>query len=201
MATITVSIPSIVGESNIADHEEQIEAIALRDAIETASVNSKHSDIELVRYRDRASPKLAVACASGMNLGEIVITLFRSAQGLRPYMTYTLSQTFVSRIEHDTLDDNGVALQPHFAGSNVTSPTSSVGIGSVVAVLARSRSSGPLVPRSITGIPRGAETNKNIERVWFNASQVRWTYTPYSSNGVASGMIERAWNIQQGSEV
>ena len=199
MAIIVVSIAGIVGESKVVNYENQLDAIAIRDAIEVSSVGSKHSDIELIRYRDRASPKVAVACASGTALGEVVITLFSSLD--RPYMTYTLSKTFVSRVEHDTLDDQGVALQAHFVGNSSTVPSSSKGIGSIVSVLAGNQNSGPLVPCSITGVPRGVATNKNIERIWFNASQVRWTYTPYDYNGVPSGAIERAWSIQAGSEI
>ena len=214
MAVIVVDIQSILGESQIVDYEDKIDALSIRETIETAALQgsgrirgartvgqSRHSDIELTRYKDRASPKLAVACSSGMNLGEVSISLFRSIEsGIVPYMRYTLSQTFVSRIEHDTLDENGVAFQPHFVDNSATSPPSTAGVGSIVAIIARQQNSGRLAPRSITGIPRGADTNREVERIWLNASQVRWTYTPFHF-GRAGGAVERTWNIQQGAEL
>ena len=46
---------------------------------------------------------------------------------------------------------------------------------------------------------RGAAGNMEVERLWLNAAQVRWTYTPYDQ-GRKGGAIEKGWNIQAGLE-
>ena len=214
MAVIVAEFENIPGESTVTGFEEKVDALAIRESLEVAAAQvsgavggartvgqARHSDIELVRIKDRASPKLAQACSSGENLGEMKINLFRTLeQGLVVFMTYTLSQTFVSRIENDTLDGNGVPYLPHFISTSVIGPSPALGLASVVAPLARGQAHAMRVaPRpAVQGI-RGPLGNLEIERVWFNAAQVRWTYTPYT-HGVAGGVIEKAWNVQAGVE-
>ena len=38
-------------------------------------------------------------------------------------------------------------------------------------------------------------TNREVERLWLNPSQVRWTYTPYT-NGVAGGSVSKTFSIE-----
>ena len=214
MAIIVMEFENIQGESTVGGFEEKVGAIALREALEVAAPQAsgrargartvgqaKHSDLELTRYKDRASPKLAQACSSGENLGQVRINLFRTLeQGLVVYMTYTLTQTFVSRIEHDTLDGNGVAFQPHFVSTSATSSPPSLGLASVVAPLARTQAGAVrLASRPAVAGVRGPAGNMEVERLWLNAAQVRWTYTPYDQ-GRKGGAIEKGWNIQAGLE-
>ena len=214
MAVIVVEFVDIPGESTVTGFEEKVDAVAMRETLEVAAAQSsgstsgartvgqaRHSDIELVRIKDRASPKLAQACSSGENLGQSRINLFRTLeQGLVVYMSYTLEQTFVSRIEHDTVDGNGIAYLPHFVGTSIVAPPSSLGLASVVAPMARSQAPAlrmaarPAVP----GV-RGPAGTLEVVRVWLNAAQVRWTYTPYK-HGAKGGVIEKSWNIQAGAE-
>ena len=75
MATIIVNIPGIAGESRMSGYAGQIEALGLSENIRMVSPQtsgsgggvgrSRHSDIGLVRFKDKASPKLAEACSSG----------------------------------------------------------------------------------------------------------------------------------------
>lgn len=215
MAVIVVEFAGIPGESTVSGFEEKVDALALREAIEVATPQAsgrtrgartvgqaKHSDIELVRYKDRASAKLAQACAAGENLGQVRINLFRTLeQGLVVYMTYLLDSVFVSRIEHDTLDGNGVVFQPHFVATSVTNPAPATGLASVLSGLARSQVGAiRMASRPATGGGlRGAPGSREVERVWLNSANVRWSYTPYE-HGIKKGAIEKAWNIQTGVE-
>ena len=127
MADITVRIEktggtiSIEGEATQAGHEGELEAIAIRDLVEAPTGTSKAqlSEIFLTRYRDKASPKLAEACSMGENLGTVTVSLFKNTEtGPQIFMKYTLTDTFVSRIEHETAEANGGAFLPHRGYSN-----------------------------------------------------------------------------------
>ena len=211
MAIIAANIPDILGESRISGYEDQLEAIGVRDHIglnlsrgarpsqgRTAG-RSHHSSIELVRYRDRASPKLSQACSAGENLGEVEITCFRTLEtGIVPYFTYILTECFVPRVETETLDGTASALAPHHDDETDMAP-SYYGMGAVVSALARGRLDLPVAPRALFPSVRGVPSTRQIERVWLNPAVVRWTYTPYE-HGVSGGAVEKAWNVQQGVE-
>jgi type VI secretion system secreted protein Hcp len=213
MASVIVQIPGIPGESRVAGFEDAMDAVSIRDTIDTASATgaranpsqnvgrAKFSDVEITRVRDRASPKIAEACSAGSNLGEVRINLIRQLGGIPVvYMSFTLGETFVSRVEFDTVEESGQAYQPHL-DSVYTSPASVYGAAASLATIAKSlrQSQGVIrvAPRALVSVPRGASTNTDVERVWFNAATVRWTYTPFV-NGVAGGSVERGFNIQQG---
>ena len=55
-----------------------------------------------------------------------------------------------------------------------------------------------LAPLAIAPSHTGAPGNTEIERLWLNASTVKWSYTPYT-NGKKGGAIEKGWNIQTGA--
>lgn len=215
MASIIVQIPGIPGESRVAGFENAIDALSIRDTINTTTAagsrpipgqnvgQAKFSDLVVTRGRDRASPKIAQACSAGANLGEVSIHLIRQLGGFPAvYMSFTLRETFVSRVEYDTVDESGQAYQPHL-DSVYTAPASIYGAAASLATANKSlrESKGALrvAPRSLVSVPRGAVTNTDVERVWFNAESVVWTYTPYV-NGVASGTVERAFSIALGTD-
>ncbi len=208
MATIVVEFNDIEGESTVAGFERKVDALSMRDSIEvsapqgsgrTRSVRTvgqaKHSDVVLARHKDMASPKLAQVCASGQNIGEVKVNLFRTLDtGVVVYMTYVLSDTFVSRIEHETLDENGGAFQPHIAPRDTDTGLNKLLVNDLNTTFAGGRR--PEV-MSAMNEASGNRLNLEIERLWLNAAKVRWTYTPYL-NGVKQGAIEKAWDIQKG---
>lgn len=209
MAVIVARIGDIQGESTLSGYEDQADAVAIRESLEVASASSagrtrgartvgqaNHSEIELTRTKDVASPKLAQACSSGLNLGEVVITLFRTLEaGLAPYMIYTLKEVFVSRIEYETLDEQGSALHPHVSDSSEVAPPSSTGLAGAAFANLRALKGERALVRSAGWMPRSAYTNTEIERVWLSAAQVRWTYNQFTQ-GRQSGSVEKGWNIQ-----
>ena len=208
MAEVTVKIEetpgtiSIAGGATTQGHAGELEAIAVRDLITapTGTAKAQLSEIFLTRYRDKASPKLAEACSVGSNIGTVTISVFKNTEaGPKVYMQYTLTDTFVSRIEHETAEENGNAYLPHQGYSNLA--------GHVFRPLwntagltqnedrryARARANPvPVYPQPISSV-----TTDEVERVWFNAATIKWTYTPYDSAGVAGGAIEKGWDLQQ----
>ena len=198
MAVIIVNIPNIAGESQMSGYIGQLEAVSLFEMIQLVSPKSsgsgggvgrsQHSDIGLYRFRDKASPKLAEACSSGANLGTVTISLFRTVEaGPVAYMVYTLEQTMVSRIEYETLEENGASFLPHLGNASQPLPSGVFRPSYTELVPARQ----PLI-----SMPASKHTNQEVERLWLNPAQVMWTYTPYT-NGVASGSVSKTFSIER----
>ena len=212
MATIIVEITSIPGETTTTGHVDQLAALGLRETLEvladqtvgTAAGKAKHSDIQLTRYRDKASPKLAEACSAATDLGTVKIKLFTTlTTGVAVFLQYELTNAYVSRVEWETLDENKLAFMPHLNLNTKGGPLppSQSGIASLVAAdVAGKTASTRAAPRPLFAMQRGAETSSEVERVWLNATQVKWTYTPYDGD-TAGGVIEKTFSILKSAEV
>ena len=212
---IAIEITGITGSSEIDGYGEQIEAIALKDSIfvppplsagrmraARTSAAPRLADIQVSRYRDMASPKLSEACSAGSNLKDVTITVFRTTgSGPQPYFVYKLSNTFISRMDTETDDEAGTAFLPYAGTLGNINPSPACGAGSVVFTssavpVANFR----LSPIPFTALPKGNPRTREVERIWFNATQVEWNYTPHT-DGVAGGAIKRGWNIRTGRAV
>ncbi len=210
MAIITMKIDSILGESRLDGHQDELDAIAISDAIEVPIPQSGgrarsvgqalHSDIQVIRVKDRASPKLALACSQGDNLGTVNIHLFRTAaDGVAEFMRYELRDTLVSRIEHETEDDMGGVYQPHFVLGSAVAVAAHLGpmsLQSAQGTRGNVLATKPAV-RPVFGGQQGAPTNTEVERMWLSSAQILWSYTTYT-DGRAGGSVAKGWNIQQG---
>ena len=182
MAKIVVHINNIAGASEAHGYAGNLDAVAINETLEIApsaadaATDAKHTDVMLTRVRDRASPKLAEACAAGTALGDVTIRLYRgSGTDLDVYMTYVLKEAYVSRYEWDTADEHGGAYMPHFGppGQPLAQPV--YGVSSVVAAPETDRAR--LSPRPLVAHLRGVSGRAHVERVWINSSQVEWTHT------------------------
>ncbi|MYE22977.1 MAG: type VI secretion system tube protein Hcp [Gammaproteobacteria bacterium] len=187
MATIVVDIPGITGES--IEEAGKIDALGIHESIEvlasgfsqTAAPGKSagtgvHGDIQIIKYRDSSSPKLAQAAANNQNLQTVEIKVLTGPGG-DVFMTYELENAFVSRMEHETLDEASTAFFNHHDPSTRSKP-SPTSLGGVTSLAANqvSAASGrdqvlPLFPA-----PRSAYTEHEVERVWLNATSVTWTY-------------------------
>lgn len=212
MATIILEIANIPGESTKGGYAGKLDVLAIRDSIEVVSAYkssggtratrtlsaTKLSDIELVRKRDKGSPLLARACAAGTDLGTVTISVLKTVgRGLKPYMVFTLTGTYVSRYESETDDESGRAYQPQIrsqGSSQPSLPPAFVGAMSLIG-----GESGRPSPRALLPFPPSEARNIEVERLWLNASSVRWTYTPYTGT-VAGGAVENTWNIASTSD-
>lgn len=212
MAVITVNFADIGGESSLVGYEGWLDAVAIRDSIEMPLVSgsgrtrggrtsgtSNHSDIELTRFKDIATPKLMQACSGGINVGAVVIHIFRMLEtGLVPYMTFKLTDTFVSRVETATLDENGGAFEPHMSESSINTLPASVGAGGVVLTELR-KGTGRISVRPVAYQTKAAYTNQEVERTYLNPASVTWEYAKYVA-GVSSGSVVKGWNVELNTE-
>lgn len=209
MADITVRIEdaaapgsiTIEGEATQAGHENELEAVAIRDLIEapTGTSKAKVSEIFLTRYRDKATPKLAEACSMGRNIGTVTVSLFKNiGGGPKVFMTYKLTDTFVSRLEHETAEENGGAYLPHqgFSGAAGHTFRALWNLAGLTQNADREYSRRRAQPNPVFPQPLGSVTTDEIERVWLSAATITWTYTPYDAAGMPGGNIEKGWNLQ-----
>ena len=206
MATIAVSVSGYNGDVDIAGYVGQLAAISVRDTVSAGVGSSKAelSEIYLTRYRDGASPKLAQDCSTGKGIGEVTVTVFRSVAGTSlPFFSYKLETTYISRIEYDTVEVNGIAHLPHYGYSNQGAPYWGAAVRSMGAsvndfrVDARARAAAS----PVFSEPRGAFTNFEVERVWLNAAKITWKHTPYDAAGIAGAVIEKGWNLSTGAAI
>ena len=175
MAQIVVDIKTISGESEIADYTGEVEAVGISESIisgTASATGARVADIEVIRFKDTASPKLAQACASGSNIGDVTVTVLADIGGIaQKTMEYTLKSTYVKRISYETLDQENLSHQ-------------SGGLADAPQGLALS----------------GGFGNREMERVLFNAEQVVWTHSTYdSATGGVTASLERGYNLKLAS--
>lgn len=189
-STTPTAIAAIPGSSNSVT--DGCDAEALFETIEVpvtgagrgSGSKEKHSDIQLTRRRDKASPKLAEACAAGDSIGGVVITVTNEDEST---LTYTLTKTYVSRYETETLDESGAAYLRHLGSPRQPSPPSAAGVGAL----------GPadgvrVAPRPLLGVLRGAAQTTELERIWLQPATVTWEYKKGDTR------VTKAWNIETG---
>ena len=196
MSKIILDLPDIAGEATLSAYQDKLDAIAVCDSLEGGSGSSSAVISELLvhRLRDIASPKLAHAAAAGTIFATAKVTIFTNSEtGPIAHTEFQYSSVYISRYEMDTLDDQGIALLPHYGfygGSGVASGASTAGSSVSSATTredAQARPS-PFYP----GLPR-AYAPVALERVWLNYASVTWRYVPDA--------VERSWNLLTGQDV
>ena len=198
--TLNMSAGGIVGESAMTGHADELDATAIRDLVRAPDTAAKAyvSEIFVTRYRDKASPKLAEVCSLGVNVGTVTISIFKNTEtGPQAFMQYELEETFVSRIEHETAEDNGGAYLPHqgYSGSGGTGDLASIHARGSTMNADRNYSRSRARPRPLFPMPIAASvTDAEVERLWLSAAKIKWTYTPFVG-GVAEGAVEKGWNM------
>jgi len=103
-----LKIDGIDGESTDDAHADQIEVLSYSiGVIQTTSASASSGggasaeradfqDFSIVKALDKASPKLAIACADGTHIGEIILELCRAGGDKLKYMEYKLTNCIVS---------------------------------------------------------------------------------------------------------
>jgi len=205
MAIIAVQFENIEGECTQSGCENHVEAVGLRESIEAGvgamgrGGRGRQSDFEVIRFRDSASPKLAQACSSAENLGQVTIRVFQTNEtGPGIYLVYELKEVYVSRVEQSTLDEGNEGFRPHLMSVNRGLPVpGAIGLPSTLApVISAASATSRLVPIPQKG--NGAFTNRELERIFLNANSVKWSYTPYVG-GAPAGVVERGFNLRAGT--
>lgn len=205
MATIILDVPNIAGSSTLTGYVNKLPALSLRDSLytplptgtssNTTVSKAEHSDINIVRYRDAGSPKLAAAASAATLFATVQIVLFRVGPTTTKYMQYDLTNVYLSRYECGTLDADGFEFEPYMNPSDPMPPPA----WGTAALLGKANMPQTVRqhPRPVRGGARGlpAAANRELERLWFNAATVKWTYTLPSSS------VSTGWNIVGGSNL
>ncbi len=105
-----LKIDGVPGESSDDKHADWIEILSYSSGVSQTASGSASSgggasseradfqDFSIVKTLDKASPKLAVQCASGTHIKEIVLELCRAGGDKVKYMEYKLSNCIVSSV-------------------------------------------------------------------------------------------------------
>lgn len=106
-----IKIDGIEGESTDEKHSGWIEAISYncgvnQNASATASSagggSSERADFDkftFAKQLDKASPKLAIACAAGTHLDSIVVEICRAGDDKVKYMEYKMTNCIISSVK------------------------------------------------------------------------------------------------------
>lgn len=204
MAQITLKIADIVGESALEGHAGELDAVAIRDLVFAPSTagSAYLSEIFVTRYRDKATPKLAEACAIGENIGDVIVSIFRNTEtGPKVMLQYELTQTYVSRIEHETEEDGGGAFLPYvgYGHAGESAHRAALNKWGMTMNADRRYARRRAQPTPAFPMPIGASVSSaEVERIWLNPATVKWTYTPEDAT---QGVVEKGWNLQTSAEL
>ena len=208
MADIAIKIDGIQGICTLANHANECDAFSIRETLELPTSEggtgasgtgnrAKHSDIQVTRYRDKASPKLAEKLSAAASIGTVKIVVFKPvADTLTEILTYELEEAYISRMEYETVDQDLQALGPHInmTTSSQALPPSESGLAALLSTYLASRSvTAREAPRPVYGSPRGPALEQEIERIWFNSKKITWTYDPTGPNKVS-----KVYDLQTG---
>ena len=117
-----VNVDGIPGESTDDAHADWIEILSYSSGVSQTASGSASSgggasseradfqDFSIVKTLDKASPKLAVACADGTHIAEVVIELCRAGGDKVKYMEYKLTDCIVSSFRPGGSSQGGEAL-------------------------------------------------------------------------------------------
>ena len=105
-----LKIDGIPGESTDDAHKDWIEVLSYNTGISQTASGSASSgggasaeradfqDFSIVKTLDKASPKVAVACADGSHIKEVKLELCRAGGDKLKYMEYKMSNCIVSSV-------------------------------------------------------------------------------------------------------
>lgn len=193
---LTLDIPNVVGTSTITDHADEVLAIGIRDYVEArenANDRPKVAELLIYRIRDKATPKLAKACAQGTNLGKVKVNMFAAdGTSLTVFAEYELTNCFISRYEMDTPDNVGVAYEPHDGWSVEGKAAARNPFDTSIVNDDRSYSRWRAAPSPTWPRFPGVPTEVALERLWLSGNTIKWTFK--------NGGISKGWDIAAGTE-
>jgi type VI secretion system secreted protein Hcp len=117
-----LKISDIPGESSDDKHKDWIEVLSFSCGVSQRASGSASTgggataeradfqDFSIVKTLDKASPKLALACAGGTHIKEVVLELCRAGGDKVKYMEYKLSHAVISSVRPGGSAQGGEAL-------------------------------------------------------------------------------------------
>ena len=117
-----LKIDGVPGESSDDKHKDWIEVLSFSTGVDQPSSGGASSgggrsaeranfqDFSVVKTLDKASPKLALACADGTHIKEVKLELCRASGDKQKYMEYLLADVIVSSARPGGSSQGGEAL-------------------------------------------------------------------------------------------
>ena len=108
--TMFLWVDGIPGESTDDAHHDWIDVLSFNMGVTQSASASASSgggassewadfqDFTIVKLLDKASPKLAIACAGGTHISEVILVLCRTGGDKLKFMEYKLSDCIVSSV-------------------------------------------------------------------------------------------------------
>jgi type VI secretion system secreted protein Hcp len=105
-----LKIATIPGESTDEKHADWIEILSFSHGLSQPAGGSRstagsgtgqrgdHQDFTVVKFLDKASPKLALACCKGEHIADVTLALHRATGDKQKYMEYKMSDVIVSSV-------------------------------------------------------------------------------------------------------
>lgn len=105
-----IKIDQVTGESTDDKHKDWIEIVSFNHGISqpahatassaggASSERCQHQDFTIMKYLDKASPKLYEFCSSGKHLKEVVLELCRAGGDKVKYMEIKMEEAIVSMV-------------------------------------------------------------------------------------------------------
>ncbi len=105
-----LEIENVPGESTDKGHGDWIEILSFSHGLAQMSSGSRssgggggaercdHSDFSVIKALDKASPKLALACCKGEDVGKVTLELCRATGDKQTYMKYVMEGVLVSSV-------------------------------------------------------------------------------------------------------
>jgi len=113
MIDMYLSIDGVKGESMDDKHKDWIEVLSYSHHMSMPVSSSKssaggastgrtqHGDVEIKKYIDLSSPKLAEAVSKGIHYKTAKMELCRAGGSQVPYLTISLGQVLISSVQHN----------------------------------------------------------------------------------------------------
>lgn len=106
---MTIKIDGIKGESKLDKHEEEIDVLSYAWGMTqtgtfhggggggTGKVNI--NDLSFVKYVDKSSPELMLACSNGKHIPKAVLTVRKAGEKPLDYLTVTMEDMLVASVQ------------------------------------------------------------------------------------------------------
>jgi type VI secretion system secreted protein Hcp len=117
-----LKLDGIPGESTDDKHKDWIEVLSFSWGVSQPASGSassggarsaercNHTDLQIVKSLDKASPKLFLNCCNGSHIGTIKLALNRATGDKQQYMLYQLSDAIVSSVRPGGTAQGGETL-------------------------------------------------------------------------------------------
>ena len=107
---IFARIAGIKGESVDAKHKDEIDVLSWSWGVaQTGSMahgggggagKATFGDLTITKVIDKASPKLALICASGQHIPKVILNVQRPGGSTLPYLEITLTDALITSVQH-----------------------------------------------------------------------------------------------------